>query len=149
MNTYHFTIVIRDNQLDEIEDKLFEAGCDDALLCYYNDVPYLEFDREADNAEQAIKTAIQDIHLAGFYDLAVQESGFSTLAEMANKIGVSRMTMTNYAKNKRGKTDFPKPMYGITSASALYRWQDVANWLYKEGKLAKADYDVAQVAVAF
>ncbi|MEX5538901.1 hypothetical protein ABFV54_27725, partial [Pseudomonas syringae] len=62
MDMYHFTIVIRDAryQLSDLEDRLFEAGCDDALLCSYNDTVYLEFDREAESAEIAIKSALQD-----------------------------------------------------------------------------------------
>ena len=49
MSTYHFTVVVRDARSDlaDIEDKFFEAGCDDALLCSYNGTVYLEFDREA------------------------------------------------------------------------------------------------------
>ena len=57
MNTYHFTVVVRDARSDlaDLEDSFFEAGCDDALLCTYNDTVYLEFDREAHDAVTAIQ----------------------------------------------------------------------------------------------
>ena len=60
MTIYHFTVIVRDafDSLDNLEDQFFEAGCDDALLCSYNDTIYLEFDREATNAQTAITSAI-------------------------------------------------------------------------------------------
>lgn len=68
MDTYHFTIVIRDacDQINDLEDRLFEVDCDDALLCSYNDTVYLDFDREAESAEIAIKSALENICMAGF-----------------------------------------------------------------------------------
>lgn len=148
MKTYHFTIVVRDASLDtaDLEDKLFEAGCDDALICSYNNTVYLEFDREADNAETAITSAMSDIKTAGFADLVIQEGGVSSLAEMAERAGLSRMAMSNYANQKRGDGNFPKPVYGVTSGSGLYQWSEVAEWLFHQGKIDKTNYDVAKVA---
>lgn len=149
MDTYHFTVVVRDAYIDmpDIEDKFYEAGCDDALLCSYNGMVYLEFDREAESAEQAIQSALSNIHAVGFNELIVQESGVSTLSEMAERAGLTRQALSQYAKSKRGSGDFPKPMYGVASGSALYSWAEVAEWLYKQGKLAKTQYDVARVAL--
>jgi transcriptional regulator with XRE-family HTH domain len=149
MNSYHFTIVVRDAYIDapDIEDKFYEAGCGDALLCSYNDTVYLEFDRQADNAEQAIKSALDNIRLLGFQQLIVQESGVSTLSEMAERAGLTRAALSQYAKSKRGCGDFPKPVYGVATGSALYSWAEVAEWLYKQGKLAQTHYEVARVVL--
>ncbi len=149
MNTYHFTIVVRDAHADlpDIEDQFFEAGCDDALLCSYNNTVYLEFDREAENAQQAIRSALENIHAAGFKQLVVQEGGVSTLAEMAEWAGLSRQALSQYARNKRGNGHFPPPVYGVSSSSALYSWAEVAEWLYQQGKLSQTQYDVARFAV--
>lgn len=38
----------------ELEDALFDAGCDDATLAFRNGVAYLEFDREAPSLDDAI-----------------------------------------------------------------------------------------------
>lgn len=148
MNSYHFTIVVRDALLTmtDLEDKFFEVGCDDALVCSYDDTVYLEFDREAENAETAITSAITDIKMAGFHDLVIQEGGVSSLAEMAERAGLTRMAMSNYAHQKRGDGNFPKPVYGVTSGSGLYQWAEVAEWLYSQGKLDKPQYEVAKVA---
>ncbi len=147
MSLYHFTIVVRDanSDLANLEDLFFEAGCEDALLCQYNGTVYLEFDREAESAVQAIKSALDSIRTLGFKDLIVEEQGFSTLAEMAERSGISRQALSLYAQNKRGNGKFPKPMYGLASKSAMYLWSEVATWLFNQGKLDKAQYEVATV----
>ncbi len=151
MNTYHFTIIVRDADAfdDDLDDKLFVAGCDDALVCRMDDVVYLEFDREAVDAKTAMTTAFNDLNQAGFSDLVLQEKGVSSLAEMAKRIGVSRTTLSNYAHAKRGSGSFPKPVYGVLSGSALYAWHEVADWLYKQDKLPQADYEVATTATTY
>ncbi len=150
MNTYHFTIVIRDARTDTpgLEDRLFTAGCDDALVCSCNQTVYLEFDREAESAEAALRSALDNIRAAGFSDPVIQEAGVSTLAEMAERAGVTRAALSLYAKNKRGDGHFPAPMYGVASGSALYSWPEVAEWLYKHGTLSQSQYDVARAARA-
>ena len=151
MNTYHFTIIVRDaNAFDDtLDDTFFMAGCDDALVCRMDNVVYLEFDREATDAKTAITSAFNDLKQAGFNDLILQEKGVSSLSEMAKRLGVSRTTLSNYALAKRGNGDFPKPVYGVLSGSALYAWHEVAGWLYHQNKIPKTDYDVAKAAIAF
>ena len=150
MNNYHFTVVVRDARanLSELEDKFFEAGCDDALLCSYNDTIYLKFDREADNAEQAVSSALNDIRSLRFHDLIVEEQGYSTLAEMAERAGMTRQALSLYAQNKRGDGNFPRPMYGLASKSAMYFWPEVATWLFNQGKLHKNHYEVARTVMS-
>ncbi len=147
MSIYHFTIVVRDasSNLADLEDQFFEVGCEDALLCEYNGTIYLEFDREADSALQAVRSALDSIRSLGFKDLIVEEQGFSTLSEMAERTGISRQALSLYAQNKRGNGNFPKPMYGLASKSAMYLWSEVATWLFQQGKLDKAQYEVATV----
>ncbi|MHA3115277.1 XRE family transcriptional regulator [Acinetobacter sp. ANC 4635] len=149
MNTYHFTVVVRDARSDlaDLEDQFFEVGCDDALLCSYNDTIYLEFDREAPSAAQAIRSALDNIRSLGFSDLIVEEQGFSTLSEMAERAGMSRQALSLYAQNKRGDGNFPRPMYGLASKSAMYSWPEVASWLFKQGKLDKTHYEVASTVI--
>ena len=77
MNAYHFTILLRDAVYqDDLEDKLFAAGLDDALLYSKNKAVCLIFDREAESAKQAVETAMAQIRKAGFTDLILQETGY-------------------------------------------------------------------------
>jgi transcriptional regulator with XRE-family HTH domain len=90
------------------------------LLCSYNDTIYLEFDREAINAQKAITSALADIRKLGFNDLIVEEHGFATLAEMAERANLTRQALSLYALGKRGKGQFPRPMYGLLHRSLHY-----------------------------
>lgn len=60
---YSFTMVLDTftNTTGGLEDKLYKAGCDDALLYFMNNTVHLDFDREAESLEQAIETAIENI----------------------------------------------------------------------------------------
>lgn len=147
MNLYHFTILIRDAKAntENLEDRLFEAGCDDALLCFSNQSVYLEFDREAPSAQIAIQSALENIRQAGFSDLVVQESGVSSLSEIATRSGLSRAALSNYANGKRAQ-GFPAPVYGVASGSALYSWREVAHWLYQHQQLSATQLEVAEYA---
>ncbi len=144
MSLYHFSILIRDasNQTEALEDRLYEAGCDDALICFNNQAVYLEFDREAISAKEAIESAMANIRAAGFHDLVLQESGVSSLAEIASRSGLTRAAVSNYARGKRAN-GFPLPVYGVASGSPLYSWREVANWLYQRNQLPKTQLDIA------
>ena len=67
MKTYNFTLVLSSidqellKDLEPIEDAIFEAGCDDATLCFRDLIPYLEFDRESSSFSEAVISAIQQI----------------------------------------------------------------------------------------
>lgn len=148
MTLYHFSILIRDadKSTPNLEDKLFNAGCDDALICFYNQTVYLEFDRYAETAQLAIQSAFDNIRQAGFSDLVLQESGVSSLSEIATRSGLTRAAISNYANGKRAK-DFPRPVYGVASGSALYSWKEVANWLYQNNKISKMQWEVAETGL--
>jgi len=63
---HHFVLLLSgvsepDGQL---EDALYEAGCDDALLAFRNGVAYMEFDRRAPHLDGAILSAIREVEQA-------------------------------------------------------------------------------------
>ncbi|WP_174492777.1 hypothetical protein [Acinetobacter sp. Marseille-Q1623] len=64
MKKFNFTIHIVDQNAshDGLEDRLYEAGCDDALVCSSNNNVYLDFIRESKTLEFAIESAIQNIN---------------------------------------------------------------------------------------
>ena len=66
LKSYNFILVLSglSESNDSIEDALFETGCDDALLIFRDDIPYLEFDRQATSLEKAISSAIFDVKSA-------------------------------------------------------------------------------------
>ena len=49
----------------ELEDRLFEAGCDDATLSFQGGRGYLHFTRVAASYEAAVESAVRDTNSAG------------------------------------------------------------------------------------
>lgn len=60
--TYQFSIILKsDLSMFEIENALYEAGCDDAILCFSNSLVTVDFDREGKSLDKAVSSAIEDI----------------------------------------------------------------------------------------
>lgn len=67
MKTYWFTLHLTKitMHIDSIEDALFEAGCDDALLGFEDNTPFLDFHREASSLDEAVSSAMENVRSAG------------------------------------------------------------------------------------
>ena len=145
LNTYSFTIVLdgMTTSSPDHEDKLFAAGCDDALLCAYGETLYLQFDRESESAESAINSAIKDIESAGAKVRSIQEAGYSSKADIANFAGVTRAAINKYFQNFE---DHPEPVFGISTRSPLYSLPEVSSWLHRHDKIEKEKLDVSIAA---
>lgn len=139
MKTFEFTLVI-ETPLDSpelIEDALFEAGCDDALLSFRSGIAYLDFDRETENLEKAVITAIQQVEQTGL-ELnvkRVEPSDLVTSAEIARRLTRSRQSIQQLIAGDRGEGDFPLPVAGVTAKTMLWSWQEVTEWFLQKNKL--------------
>lgn len=73
IKNFEFTIYIKDLKASHhcVEDRLFEAGCDDALLCSINNNLYLEFERKALSLDFAIQNALRSIETAGCQSIQI------------------------------------------------------------------------------
>lgn len=67
MKKYEFSLVLTGplELTEELADKLFECGCDDATPGTCNGVFAVDFHREAESLEAAINSAIQNVRDAG------------------------------------------------------------------------------------
>jgi hypothetical protein len=65
---HKFTIVLSgiDQLTDALADALYEAGCDDPMLCCVDSVVSLDFDRLAASLGEAIGSAVDEVGRAGF-----------------------------------------------------------------------------------
>jgi hypothetical protein len=79
--THSFTLILGglSGLNGRLENALFEAGCNDALLGTCDGVVYLDFDREAPSLIQAVDSAIRDVNKAG-YQVAGIESDEEVMA---------------------------------------------------------------------
>jgi hypothetical protein len=64
---YDFTVVLKDSPelTEELADKLFAAGCDDGTPGMCDSITSIDFHRDADSLEAAIRSAVADVSAAG------------------------------------------------------------------------------------
>ncbi len=67
MALYEFTLLLSEGTelTEELADALFEAGCDDGSPGSCEGVVSIDFHREGDSLEAAIRSAIADVQQAG------------------------------------------------------------------------------------
>lgn len=66
MATFDFKVVLNHNDIDEAQADALYARCKDGTLITSAGVTYMDFDRDADSLDEAIRSAIADINAAGF-----------------------------------------------------------------------------------
>ena len=143
MKKHEFTLVLEaPTGLDAgLEDALYEAGCDDALLSFRSGIAYLDFEREAENLENAIISAIDQVERIGFglSVKRVEPSDIVTSAEIARRLNRSRQSVQQLISGSRGSADFPLPIAGVTTKTMLWSWLEVTRWFLEKGKLDDED----------
>jgi len=68
MHKYDFTLILTESLelTDDLADALFAAGCDDGTPGTCNGVFSIDFHREAQSLEEAMRSAIEDVRAAGY-----------------------------------------------------------------------------------
>src|ERR1039457_1955510 len=137
--TYNFALILSGvtEPSAKVEDALFNAGCDDAILAFRNDTAYLEFDRKADSHEQAVLSAIRAVEKAGVGLTVehVEPSDIVTASEISRRLNCIRENVRLLSQGKRTKLEFPSPYSGIYSQMLTWSWAEVAQALYAGGKI--------------
>jgi len=121
----------------EMEDRLFETGCDDATISSRSGRVFLSFRREAASMKDAILSAIRDVKKAeiGAKILRVDDCNLVTQSEIARKIGRKRQVIHQFITGSRGPGGFPPPSCHITDEAPLWRWCEVAHWFWQNGMI--------------
>jgi len=131
---FQFRLVLKnvDEDTSDLEDCLYEAGCDDALINFRNGRVYLDFTRESLSLQDAVISAIKDIKSASIeIDVAsVAPEILVTESEIAKRLNKSRQTVSLWIKGERRKS-FPSPIMRLSEKSPLWNWCEVISWLYK------------------
>ena len=153
MNEYNFALHLKLSciQTDPsiYEDRLFEAGCDDALLGIgQQGYLGLNFIRTANNGVEAITTAIEDIKTVipdcELYYISPDVVGMTEIATFM------QCSVENILKLKNARSDiFPFP---INSDSKFLNWHlaEVLKWYQKQGNnVDLALLEVAEFAMQF
>jgi predicted DNA-binding transcriptional regulator AlpA len=127
METYTFRLVVTDPIDDGGADRLFEAGVDDGYPETGPQGHSIGFDRESDSFESAVLSAIGEVEAAGFEVLRVEPDELVAAADIAERTGRSRQSISSLINGSRGPGGWPRPVAGNVR-SPLWRWADVAAW---------------------
>lgn len=136
MRTYDFTFIASgiDPDSQDIADRFFEAGCDDATIAFMRGRFAVCFAREADSYAHAVVSGYRDVLRAGASIERFEPDFLVNANEIAERSGLTRAAISLYAKGARGE-EFPAPYAKVTSDSPLWDWVAVSGWLHKRGKL--------------
>ena len=131
IQTFQFTLVLKHlpENINNLEDSLFEAGCDDALINFRNGAVYLDFDRDASSLEEAVVSAIKNIQSIDAEVASIAPDNLVTESEIAKRLQVTRQTVSLWIKGKRRRS-FPYPVMRLAEKSPLWKWTEVTEWLY-------------------
>lgn len=137
MKKFEFAIIASglDPEAEDFEDVFYEAGCADATLSFQKGVIIVEFNRKAVSFSQAVISACQNVLGAGAKIERIEPDHLVSLAEISDRCSLTRQAVSLYGSAQRGE-DFPSPVAKVTSRHPLYDWSEVAEWLYKKGKLS-------------
>lgn len=137
MTSYEFSIIASglDPRADDFESRFFDAGCDDATVAFQKGHIIVDFAREAASIDEAIASAIENVRAAGAQVDRIEPDPLVSLSEIAERVGLTRAALTNYAKGARG-TLFPAPIARVTSSSPLWDYAEVAQWLRENGTVS-------------
>lgn len=149
---YDFALVLRGvhELTTEIEDALFEAGCDDATISVQYGNLYLEFSRKATSMKEAIISAILDVRKAniGAEVVRVDDCNLVTQADIARRIERPRQVVHQYISGQRGPGGFPAPDCYLTENKPLWAWCSVSYWLWQNNMLREDQMWEAEVVAA-
>ncbi len=141
--TLKYQLADDDRDPNGLVERLGEAGCDDALVGIGQPGRLaLEFTREADSADAAVRSALADVRravpLARLIEVAPDLVG---LTDVADIVGVSRQNMRKLMLAHPGS--FPAPVH--EGSASIWHLADVLTWLQAKGGYSLA-LDVLEVA---
>lgn len=141
--TLKYQLADDDRDPDALVERLSEAGCDDALVGIGQPGRLaLEFTREADSADAAVRSALADVRSAVPWARLIEVApDLVGLTDVADIVGVSRQNMRKLMLAHPGS--FPAPVH--EGSASIWHLADVLAWLQAKGSYALA-MDVLEVA---
>ncbi|MDY1550227.1 helix-turn-helix transcriptional regulator [Luteibacter sahnii] len=141
--TLKYQLADDDRDADALVERLGEAGCDDALVGIGQPGRLaLEFTRDADSADAAVRSALTDVRRAvpsaRLIEIAPDLVG---LTDVADIVGVSRQNMRKLMLAHPG--NFPAPVH--EGSASIWHLADVLTWLQAKGSYSLA-LDVLEVS---
>jgi predicted DNA-binding transcriptional regulator AlpA len=132
--TLKYQLAEHDSDVDALVERLGEAGCDDALVGIGQLGRLgLEFTREAESAQAAVRSALADakraVPLAKLVEAVPDLVGLTDVAEL---VGVSRQAMRKLMLSHAAT--FPAPVH--EGSASIWHLAEVLGWLEEKGGYA-------------
>jgi hypothetical protein len=149
MNVYWFEVevagLVTGDDAEALGAVLSAAGGIDATVQAGERGGTVMFSREADDAVQAIVSAIADVEAAGMTVTGVTED-LVVIGEIAQRAKVTSAAVRYWVSGERGPGGFPQPVVKRQRAS-LYSWAQVSAWL-SAARLGEVDHLATETARA-
>jgi hypothetical protein len=149
VNCYWFEVEVAapvaEEDVERLGDLLTAGDGIDAMVQADERGGVVGFFRDAEDAVQAVVSAVRDVEAAGMKVTGVIEDRV-TGAEIAEKAKVTTAAVRYWITGERGPGNFPAPVVRRERAS-LYSWAEVAAWL-AWAKLGDVDHIAAETAQA-
>lgn len=149
MNVYWFEVwvagPVTEDDMEALGTVLSAAGGIDATVQAGERGGSVMFSREADDAVQAIVSAIADVEAAGMSVTGVTED-LVVAEEIAQRATVTSAAVRYWVSGERGPGGFPEPAVRRQRAS-LYSWAQVSAWL-SAARLGAVDHLAEETARA-
>lgn len=149
MDVYWFDLEVTgpvtEDQCEVLGDVLTARGGIDATVQAGHRGGWVMFSRAADDAVQAVVSAIEDVEAAGMRATGVSEDTVTT-DEIARRAKVTGASVRYWVSGERGPGGFPEPVIRRQRGS-LYSWARVSRWL-ATAKLGEVDHLAAETARA-
>lgn len=129
MNEFNFTLALDVSGLSESQINALYSTVPDSTASERNERAYVGLDRDAPDFATAVVSAIEDVEraLPDVRVLALEPEDLVSQADIAQRRGRSRESISQLVKGERGPGNFPQPRYFVADRG-LWRWRDVEKW---------------------
>jgi hypothetical protein len=149
MKEIALTLVLGAERLSDSQIKNLYASVPGSTVSERNGRAFVGVDREAPDFPSAVVSIIEEIEraLPGVKVLAIEPEELVAQADIAERRGRSRESISLLVKGERGPGNFPKPRHEVGDR-AFWRWQEVEKWFDAyEGRAPQLQYDAFVDAV--
>lgn len=148
MDTYTFQLRVVDPIDIDTANQLIDEGVDDAVTETGPQGHFVGFDRDSESLASAVLSAISDVEAAGLVVVSMSPEDLVSAADIAERTGRSRQSVSTLISGDRGPGGWPAPVAGNVR-SPLWRWVDVAEWLETcDGVARPVERDTARFVAA-
>jgi predicted transcriptional regulator len=149
VNVYWFDLKVAgpvtDGHIEALAERMAGHGGIDATVQADERGGVVMFSREADDAVQAIVSAVSDVEAVGISVTGVNEDDV-TVEEIAERAGVTVTAVRYWISGARGPGGFPTARV-VRQRGSTYSWAEVSSWMAM-ARVGRVDYLAAETARA-